>query len=549
MKQYKGNRYPFCCALFTEADAAEAVGVIETLVRQKIRCAVPKRRCADCIARAAVVLLFLSPEAICDKTILKSITEACAAGKTILTVYLKETHLTPGLAMQLNQMQAVLRFREDSDEAFYEKLLNAPALKEMSVTPQQKKALRRHTLGWAIGGILLLLAGVLLGLYWRPLKAMLPTSPLRKLGVPLDLDGIEMLYVYGESRSDAYVMPRYRIAPDGEQDLAWIGDQRIPQGDITKVDDFAMLKNLKELCLCNNPVESFEPITALTQLTLLDVSHDGLSNLDGIGALSALETLNVSHNTISELGEITKLSKLRTLNISYTEVSSLNSLASMPSLETVYIDAMLLDAADALGETSFAIICLDTPVYKYADLAEALNDPLVTDIRVMRSMIVPYGEELRIRPDVDIYARSNLLDVSVYGTVIVEGVWELDYTLFLYGTVVIENGGICFSRSAYTVNAGTFRVEQGGRYNMGYGETFTFTGGYYENNGDVYLKDAYRFRFLSGSIVNNGALHLRAADFYANEVNIPTDEIVNNGVVYLDRIPVLDGTPFSGMRE
>ena len=36
------------------------------------------------------------------------------------------------------------------------------------------------------------------------------------------------------------------------------------------------------------------------------------------------------------------------------------------------------------------------------------NIEAVTDIRVMRSMIVPYGEELRIRPDVDIYAGQRL---------------------------------------------------------------------------------------------------------------------------------------------
>lgn len=140
MKQYKGNRFPFCCALYTAVDAPEAVAVIETLERQRIRCAVPARRREDCIARASVVLLFLSPEAAHDEAVLKGVNAACAAGKTILTVFLRETWMSPGLSMQLGQMQAIPKFREESEEAFYQKLLNAPALRTMSVTQQQKKS-------------------------------------------------------------------------------------------------------------------------------------------------------------------------------------------------------------------------------------------------------------------------------------------------------------------------------------------------------------------------------------------------------------------------
>ena len=143
MKQYRGNRKPFCYALFTEADRQEAEAVLGELEKHRIHSAFSARRSADCIMRAAVVLLFLSPEAVSDKAVQEGVAEATSAGKTVLTVFLKETALTPGLSMQLGQTQGIFKYREESDEAFYRKLLDAPALQSMSVTPRQKKALRR----------------------------------------------------------------------------------------------------------------------------------------------------------------------------------------------------------------------------------------------------------------------------------------------------------------------------------------------------------------------------------------------------------------------
>ena len=542
MKQYKGNRFPFCCALYTEADAPEVIAVMEMLERQKIRCAAPTRRREDCIARASVVLLFLSPEAACDKAVLKGVNAACAAGKTILTVFLRETWMSPGLSMQLGQMQAIPKFREESDESFYSKLLSAPALQTMSVTPQQKKALRRRSLLWAFGGVFVLTAAVLIGLYWRPFKAMLPTSPLQKLGVRHDFDGVETLYVYGETLNDGYVMPHYRICADGEHDWAELGDRMAPQGSITAIDDFAVLRNLREFCLCNNAVKTIKPILSLEQLTLLDVSHNRLSDVRGIGALSQLETLNVSHNPLSGLDDIAKLNALQTLNISYTDIASLDALLSMPKLTTVYIDARLLDAAEAIGNAPFTIVCVDTPVYSYTDLVTALNDPRVTDIRLMDSVVVPKDEEILIRPGVVVNGCGEENFFNIDGTVRVQGVWMMDSRQYNYGTIIVEDGGVCSAETTFSINRGTFRVEKGGRYNLWRGARLSMMAGRYENNGDVYLRSEFQIEYMRGDIINNGAVHLRAVDMLDHGTDIPLEEIVNNGIVYIDGIAVLDAT-------
>ena len=367
----------------------------------------------------------------------------------------------------------------------------------MSVTPQQKKALRRHTLLWAMAGGLVLILGLFIGFNWRPIQARLPNATLRKLGVPLNFSSVETLYVYGDTPLEAYAMPSYRLYADGEHDWVRLDHRLIPQGTVKTLDDFSLLVNLRELCVCNEPVTSLEPLLSLTGLTLLDVSHDGITDFSGIGSLSALETLNVSRISLPSLEGITELKALRTLNIAYTDLTSLDGLLSLPRLEVVYIDASLLDAAAALGDTPFEILCLDTPVYQYGDLISALEDP------------------------------------SIH----VQGVWEMGLCRRMnYGTIIVEDGGLYTGGMCDTITTGTFRIEAGGRQNLERGAVFSLTAGLYENNGDVYLQGGYELRFLGGRAVNNGALHLHSLDELDLHIQIDRDRFENNGAVYYKEV-------------
>ena len=548
MRSYQGNRYPFCYALFAKADRREAMAVLDALDRQGTRVALPAGRSKKTIRRAALTLLFLSPEAVQDRAVAAGVAQASAAGKTILTIYLKATELTPGLEMQLGQTQAIFKYREDSEADFYRKLLGAPALRSLSVTPEQKQALRRRTLLWALCGGLTLALGLLVALNWKPIQARLPNAPLRQLGVPLDFDSVETLYVYGETPLDTYAMPGYKLFADGENDYVRLGQRLIPPGNIAALDDFALLRNLRELCLCNDPVESLAPLMSLTGLTLLDVSHDGELDLSGIEALSRLETLNLSHDRLSGQEALSKLPSLKVLNLAYTELADLRWLRDLPSLETVYIDAGLLTAAQALGETPFEIVCLDTPVYGYADLKAALEDPAVTDIRIMNGLTIPASAELVVRPEVALTGAGLEGDftVSNYGTLRLYGVWEMGLcTRINYGTVVVEPGGLYSGGMCENITTGLFRIEAGGRQNLERGMNFSLSGGRYENEGDVYLRGGYQLRFLGGTVVNHGTLHLFSTEYGVFQIGIDRDRFQNDGQVYYDGVLIPNDRLFS----
>lgn len=552
MRSYQGNRYPFCYALFAKADRREAMAVLDALDRQGTRVALPAGRSKKTIRRAALTLLFLSPEAVQDRAVAAGVAQASAAGKTILTIYLKATELTPGLEMQLGQTQAIFKYREDSEADFYRKLLGAPALRSLSVTPEQKQALRRRTLLWALCGGLTLALGLLVALNWKPIQARLPNAPLRQLGVPLDFDSVETLYVYGETPLDTYAMPGYKLFADGENDYVRLGQRLIPPGNIAALDDFALLRNLRELCLCNDPVESLAPLMSLTGLTLLDVSHDGELDLSGIEALSRLETLNLSHDRLSGQEALSKLPSLKVLNLAYTELADLRWLRDLPSLETVYIDAGLLTAAQALGETPFEIVCLDTPVYGYADLKAALEDPAVTDIRIMNGLTIPASAELVVRPEVALTGAGLEGDftVSNYGTLRLYGVWEMGLcTRINYGTVVVEPGGLYSGGMCDDITTGLFRIEAGGRQNLERGMNFSLSGGRYENEGDVYLKGGYQLRFLGGTVVNHGTLHLFSTEYGVFQIGIDRDRFQNDGQVYYDGVLIPNDRLFSEQED
>ncbi len=534
MRSYQGNRYPFCYALFAKADRREAMAVLDALDRQGTRVALPAGRSKKTIRRAALTLLFLSPEAAQDRAVAAGVAQASAAGKIILTIYLKATELTPGLEMQLGQTQAIFKYREDSEADFYRKLLGAPALRSLSL--------------WALCGGLTLALGLLVALNWKPIQARLPNAPLRQLGVPLDFDSVETLYVYGETPLDTYAMPGYKLFADGENDYVRLGQRLIPPGNIAALDDFALLRNLRELCLCNDPVESLAPLMSLSGLTLLDVSHDGELDLSGIEALSRLETLNLSHDRLSGQEALSKLPSLKVLNLAYTELTDLRWLRDLPSLETVYIDAGLLTAAQALGETPFEIVCLDTPVYGYADLKAALEDPAVTDIRIMNGLTIPTSAELVVRPEVALTGAGLEGDftVSNYGTLRLYGVWEMGLcTRINYGTVVVEPGGLYSGGMCDDITTGLFRIEAGGRQNLERGMSFSLSGGRYENEGDVYLRGGYQLRFLGGTVVNHGTLHLFSTEYGVFQIGIDRDRFQNDGQVYYDGVLIPNDRLFS----
>jgi hypothetical protein len=77
---------------------------------------------ADAIEKCACVIVFLSPEAVNSRNVSNEINFALTKDKKMLCVYIKETELPKGLALQLGSIQAVMEHKIQHKERFLEQL-------------------------------------------------------------------------------------------------------------------------------------------------------------------------------------------------------------------------------------------------------------------------------------------------------------------------------------------------------------------------------------------------------------------------------------------
>ena len=74
-------------------------------------------------------------------------------------------------------------------------------------------------------------------------------------------------------------------------------------------------------CISLSPYSSFKGIEVLTQLYVLNLSHNNISRIDGLLNSHSLGELNLSNNNISDISGLPSLINLRVCNISNNKVS------------------------------------------------------------------------------------------------------------------------------------------------------------------------------------------------------------------------------------
>ncbi len=511
MEKYKGNKDPFIYALFTQKDKEEAVKVLEYLDSKNYKLTYEENKAEDCIKRSSDVLLFLSNEALNDEKLLNEVSLASKINKTIIAIFLEDTKLTPGLSLMLGQTQGIMKYQLD-DEQFKEKLDNSKALNQMEISEQQKAAGKKQSLVLTVSiAALALIATVLL--IFKPFASN--SALLQQLGISGNLNNIKKVYVYGEELRDDYEVANFILTNDGLNDMILLDNFTIDIGAIEDASDFAKMKNLEELCLSGNNIQSIEPLLSLKNLKLLDVSHNYGINLNGISKLSNLEVLNIAETDMEDFSELLELANLKTLYVSAGYVKSIND----------------------LGPHSFEIIPINTPVYTFDELKAALNEPNVHMVQIMNSIVIPEGETVTINKNVILNGipleESSDLTVDNYGTIIVYGSFEMGMCRRNnYGTIIIRKGGCYTGGMCESYTYGNFIIEEGGYQNHERGHSFFIEDGIYQNDGELAFGGGGEFRFRGGELINNGIFMWNLGD-YGPFIYLESDNYTNNGKVYL----------------
>ena len=100
---------------------------------------------AQQLKNCAVVLAFISPNAVASNNCRNEINYALSLQKPLLAVYLSETEMTAGMELQLGSIQAIFKYRHQTDETFIRALAGANILQPLrgdvftktAVTPVQ----------------------------------------------------------------------------------------------------------------------------------------------------------------------------------------------------------------------------------------------------------------------------------------------------------------------------------------------------------------------------------------------------------------------------
>ena len=512
MEKYKGNKEPFIYALFTQSDREKALEVLEYLSKKNYRLTYDENKAEDCINRSADVLLFLSNEALSDEKLLKEVSIASRLNKTIISIFLEETKLTPGLSMMLGQTQGIMKYQLD-DEGFKEKLDNSPALAHMEISEQQKTAGKKQSLILTAGiAVLAVIAAVLL--IFKPFSSN--SALLQQLGISGNLNGIKTIYVYGEDVRDEYELPQFILSNDGLNDLILLGNFTVDTGSIEDISDFSKITNLEELCISGNNIRTIEPLLGLKKLRLLDISHNYGIDISGISTLENLEVLNIAE----------------------TEIEDISELKEMKNLKTLYVSSDYLEMQkEVLNQLSAKVVSIDEPVHTFEELKDALNRSDVHSVRIMNSITIPEGETININKGTVLRGfvggEGPELIVDNYGTINIYGGFEMGLcTRNNYGTINVKDGGAYTGGMCDSNTYGTFIIEKGGMQIHERGHSFRIQSGLYRNDGSLVFGGGGDFSFNDGEFINNGMIVWNLGE-YGPGIYLNSTNYTNNGKVYL----------------
>ncbi|HTL57712.1 MAG TPA: leucine-rich repeat domain-containing protein [Candidatus Limnocylindrales bacterium] len=139
----------------------------------------------------------------------------------------------------------------------------------------------------------------------------------------------------------------------------------LDNASITNVEGLAALTNLALVTLYRNPLSDLTPLSRLTSLRSLDLGFDpigdiaplaklrnleqlylesaSVTNLAPLLALQQLATLDVNNNRLADISALAGLTNLHWVNLSYNHLTNIDALTNLTQLAKVYLQINLID--------------------------------------------------------------------------------------------------------------------------------------------------------------------------------------------------------------
>ena len=88
----------------------------------------------------------------------------------------------------------------------------------------------------------------------------------------------------------------------------------------------------------------------LTALTVLNLSHNTITDISVLGSLTTLIELNLSHNAITDISVLKNLTKLRWLFLSHNTISDISALTNLTALKQLWLGGNSISDISALAK-------------------------------------------------------------------------------------------------------------------------------------------------------------------------------------------------------
>lgn len=509
MKKYTGNKDPYIYGLFCKSDQKQAEEILELLESNNYKISYDSK---SALKKASLIVVFLSDAAVNDQKTLDDISLVFKENKNVLSIFLEDVKLAPGLAMMFGQIQGILKYQL-SEEEFKDKLIYSPSLNNLTISPQQTNATKRNTfmfIGLAITLILAIVVSFTSGMFTK----IDENSLLGKMGISGNVNDVETIYIYGQELKDevhkAYLLDDIE---NSEYHHVIVDEKDCGYGDIEDISDFASLKNLKELSLCGNSVISIEPLIELKKLKYLDLTGNNRVNIEGLSKINSLEVLNMTAID----------------NINYDE------LLKMKNLKTLYVSGQYFDEACSNIDGKFEVISSDTIVDNFDEFKKALNDDEVHSIHLRGAVVIPDNETVTIRRLVSVSGVGNDNENFYFtnnGTIIIEGLFGMGLcTRTNNGTIVVKSGGVYTGGMCDSVNNGTFVFEKDGNLKIERAHNF-YSYGEIINDGNFCLREAAQVHVNAGTFTSTGGIYFKDLMFGGLDLDGCTYSVEGNCYIY-----------------
>jgi internalin A len=104
--------------------------------------------------------------------------------------------------------------------------------------------------------------------------------------------------------------------------------------------------------LRTNQIEDISPLSDLTQLKSLDLSHNQITDISDLSHLTALETLTLYNNQISDISALSGLSNLKSLDMEHNKISDITPLSGLTNLTLLELSSNLIVDTSPLSTLS-----------------------------------------------------------------------------------------------------------------------------------------------------------------------------------------------------